>query len=412
MSAATPTLDVRKIRADFPILSPASKSQPLIYLDSAATTLKPQTVIDAMTRYYTEFGGSVHRGIYRIAEQATAEYEATRGKVARFIGAPGTESIIFTRGTTESINLLAYAWGRNSLKPGDEVLISEMEHHSNIVPWQMVTKATGAVLRFLPLNQDGTLDLSEPGKYFTPRTKFVAIIHQSNVLGTVNPVEKIVKMAHNVGALVLVDGAQRVPHHKVNMVDLGADFYAFSGHKMLGPTGVGVLYGKTELLDKMEPFHGGGDMIRTVSMEESTWNSLPYKFEAGTPPIAEVIGLGAALDYLNSVGLDVINDYEKQLTTSALDILRAIPGLEIYGEAAQRGSVISFNAGNVHPHDLSQLLDQDGIAVRAGHHCAQPIMTRFGIAATTRASFYLYNTLDEIERLGQSIAKAMAFMGG
>ncbi|NOZ07878.1 MAG: cysteine desulfurase [FCB group bacterium] len=401
-----------KLREDFPLLSSSQEQGPLIYLDSAATTLKPRCVIDAMVRYYTEYGGSVHRGIYRIAEQATAEYENTRREVASFIGAETTDSIIFTKGTTESINLVAYAWARNTLKPGDEILITEMEHHSNIVPWQMVAKSTGALIRYLPLNSDGTLDLNRSEQYFTPHTKLVAVIHQSNVLGTVNPVKEIVKLAHDAGAVILVDGAQRVPHHSVNVTDLGADFYVFSGHKMLGPTGVGVLYGNLEILDKMEPFHGGGDMIRTVSMNASTWNALPYKFEAGTPPIAQVIGLGAAVKYLSDIGLDRIAAYETQLTAYALKTLREIPDIEIYGDARERGAVISFNAGSVHPHDLSQLLDQDGIAVRAGHHCAQPIMTRLGISATTRASFYLYNTFEEIDLLGESIRKAITFMGG
>ncbi len=405
-------LDAVMLRNDFPVLSRSRNIPALVYLDSAATTLKPQCVIDAIVRYYSEYGGSVHRGIYQIAERATEEYENARKQIARFIGAKTTESVIFTKGTTESINLVAYAWARHILKPGDEILLTEMEHHSNIVPWQMVAKTTGAHIRYLPLNDDGTLNLEDAHRYFTPQTKLAAVIHQSNVLGTVNPVERIVKMAHDAGALALVDGAQRVPHHSVDVTELGADFYVFSGHKMLGPTGVGVLYGNLEVLDKMEPFHGGGDMIRTVSMLESTWNTLPYKFEAGTPPIAQVIGLGTAVEYLSNIGLDKITAYEEQLTTYALKALRTIPGIEIYGEAPHRGAVISFNAGNVHPHDLSQLLDRDGIAVRAGHHCAQPIMTRLGISATTRASFYLYNTLEEIDLLVESIRKAIDFMGG
>ena len=397
------SLNVEKIRADFPIF----KNNPdLIFLDNASTTQKPQQVIDTLTHYYENYNSNIHRGIYTIAEKATAAYEETRDKVAAFIGTEDRQSIVFTRGTTESINLVASSWGQN-LKPGDEVLITEMEHHSNIIPWQLICEKTGASLKYIPISEDGTLDLSNTGTYFTEKTKIVCVIHQSNVFGTINPIAEIVKMAHDVGALVLVDGAQSVPHHSVDVSKLGCDFFAFSGHKMMGPTGVGVLYTKPALLEEMNPFMGGGEMIREVSMEKSTWNDIPWKFEAGTPNIAQVIGMGAAIDYINEIGLQSIADYEKELLSYTKEKLQNIPGLSIYGKAKEKGAVISFNIGKIHPHDVAHILDTSGIAIRAGHHCAQPIMKRLSVPATNRASFYLYNTFEEIDSLIESLTKTV-----
>ena len=397
------SLNVEKIRKDFPIF----KNNPdLIFLDNASTTQKPQQVIDTLTHYYENYNSNIHRGIYTIAEKATAAYEETRDKVAAFIGTEDRQSIVFTRGTTESINLVASSWGQN-LKPGDEVLITEMEHHSNIIPWQLICEKTGASLKYIPISEDGMLDLSNPQKYFREKTKIVCVIHQSNVFGTINPIAEIVKMAHNVGALVLVDGAQSVPHHSVDVSKLGCDFFAFSGHKMMGPTGVGVLYARQEILKEMNPFMGGGEMIREVSMEKSTWNDIPWKFEAGTPNIAQVIGLGAAIDYLNEIGLQSIADYEKELLIYTNEKLQNIPGLSIYGTSKNKGAVISFNITNIHPHDVAHILDTSGIAIRAGHHCAQPIMKRLSVPATNRASFYLYNTFEEIDSLIEGLTKTV-----
>ena len=397
------SLNVEKIRADFPIF----KNNPdLIFLDNASTTQKPQQVIDTLTHYYENYNSNIHRGIYTIAEKATAAYEETRDKVAAFIGTEDRQSIVFTRGTTESINLVASSWGQN-LKPGDEVLITEMEHHSNIIPWQLICEKTGASLKYIPISEDGTLDLSNTGTYFTEKTKIVCVIHQSNVFGTINPIAEIVKMAHDVGALVLVDGAQSVPHHSVDVSKLGCDFFAFSGHKMMGPTGVGVLYTKPALLEEMNPFMGGGEMIREVSMEKSTWNDIPWKFEAGTPNIAQVIGMGAAIDYINEIGLQSIADYEKELLSYTKEKLQNIPGLSIYGKAKEKGAVISFNIGKIHPHDVAHILDTSGIAIRAGHHCAQPIMKYLKVPATNRASFYLYNTFEEIDSLIEGLTKTV-----
>ena len=401
-------LDVKNIREDFPIFT--ERADNFVYLDSSATTLKPQTVIDAVADYYSKYSANVHRSIYSIGEKATAEYEGSRKKVADLINAD-YHSVIFTRGTTESINLVAYAWARNNLKPGDEILLTEMEHHSNLIPWQICSQETGAVLKFIPFNEDGTLDLSDPEKWFTNKTKLVAVIHQSNVFGTVNPIKDIIKLAKSVSAVTLIDAAQSVPHQKVDIQDLDCDFLAFSGHKMLGPTGVGVLYGKPEILEEMPPFMGGGEMIRTVSLNESTWNDIPWKFEAGTPNIAQAIGLGSAIDYINEIGLDKIHEHEQDILTYALEKMQKIPEVNIYGSADERGAVISFNLENIHPHDLSQLLDNDGIAIRAGHHCAQPIMKKLGVSATGRASFYLYNSKEDVDRLCESLVKTVKFMG-
>ena len=401
-------LDVKNIREDFPIFT--ERADNFVYLDSSATTLKPQTVIDAVADYYSKYSANVHRSIYSIGEKATEKYEGSRSKVAKLINA-NSNSIIFTRGTTESINLVAYTWARKNLKSGDEILLTEMEHHSNLIPWQICSQETGAVLKFIPFNEDGTLDLSDPEKWFTNKTKLVAVIHQSNVFGTVNPIKDIIKLAKGVGAVTLIDAAQSVPHQKVDIQDLDCDFLAFSGHKMLGPTGVGVLYGKPEILEEMPPFMGGGEMIRTVSLNESTWNDIPWKFEAGTPNIAQAIGLGSAIDYINEIGLDKIHEHEQDILTYALEKMQKIPEVNIYGSADERGAVISFNLKNIHPHDLSQLLDNDGIAIRAGHHCAQPIMKKLGVSATGRASFYLYNSKEDVDRLCESLVKTVKFMG-
>ena len=401
-------LDVKNIREDFPIFT--ERDDNFVYLDSSATTLKPQTVIDAVADYYSKYSANVHRSIYSIGEKATEKYEGSRSKVAKLINA-NSNSIIFTRGTTESINLVAYTWARKNLKSGDEILLTEMEHHSNLIPWQICSQETGAVLKFIPFNEDGTLDLSDPEKWFTNKTKLVAVIHQSNVFGTVNPIKDIIKLAKSVSAVTLIDAAQSVPHQKVDVQELDCDFLAFSGHKMLGPTGVGVLYGKPEILEEMPPFMGGGEMIKTVSLNDSTWNDIPWKFEAGTPNIAQAIGLGSAIDYINEIGLDKIHEHEQDILTYALEKMQKIPEVNIYGSADERGAVISFNLKNIHPHDLSQLLDNDGIAIRAGHHCAQPIMKKLGVSATGRASFYLYNSKEDVDRLCESLVKTVKFMG-
>ncbi len=398
--------DVQKIRSDFPIFSDKS----LIYLDSAATTQKPKQVIDAVSNFYSNSNANVHRGIYDLSMKATEAYHSARQKVADFINAPDWRSIIFTGGTTESINLVAYSWARKNLKNGDEILITEMEHHSNIVPWQLVAEESGIILNYIPINTNGTLDLNNLDKLITNKTKLVSVIHQSNVFGTINPIKEIINCAKKVGALTFIDAAQSIPHSHVDVQDLDCDFLAFSGHKMLGPTGIGVLYGKTQLLNKMAPFMGGGDMINSVTMTKSTWNDIPYKFEAGTPNIAQAIGLGAAIDYINEIGLTNIHDYVKHLLNIALEKLRTIDGLTIYGhQVGESSSVISFNLEGVHPHDLAQFLDQDGIAVRAGHHCAQPIMDKLGVSSTIRASFYLYNTEEEIDKLCASLKKTANF---
>jgi len=396
--------DTKKIREDFPIFR---NNPDLVFLDNASTTQKPQSVIDTLSHYYENYNSNIHRGIYQIAEKATAAYEKTRDKAAEFIGADDRRSIVFTKGTTESINLVANSWGGQSLKPNDEVLITEMEHHSNIIPWQLICDRTGANLKYIPINDDGTLDLSSPEKYFTNKTKIVCVIHQSNVFGTVNPIPEIVKYAHEVGALVLVDGAQSIPHHRVNISELNCDFFAFSGHKMMGPTGVGVLFAKPELLEAMHPFLGGGEMIRKVTLEGSTWNDIPWKFEAGTPNIAQVIGLGSAIDYINKTGMDNISNYENILLNYAQEKLQKIPRINIYGMAKDKGAVISFNLENIHPHDVAHILDTYGIAIRAGHHCAQPIMKKLNVAATNRASLYLYNTLEEIDQLVEGLRKTV-----
>ena len=398
--------DVEKIRAQFPMF--AGKDKPLIYLDNAATTQKPQSVIDAVTKYYSEYSANVHRGIYAISEKATHEYESARTRIAKFIGADFEKSIVFTRGATEAINLVAYAWARYNLNPGDEILITEMEHHSNIIPWQLAARDTGATLRYIPIDETGTLVESE--KYINPKTKLFAITQQSNVFGTTNPVKELTEIAHSFGAKVLVDAAQAMPHLMVDVVALDCDFLAISGHKMLAPTGVGALFAKQEILEEMEPFLGGGEMIEQVTMETATWSEIPQKFEAGTPNIAQAIGFGAAVDFINQIGIEKIKDYEGEMTRYAIAKLSEISGMQIYGDLFCRGPVISFNVSGVHSHDLAQLLDMENIAIRAGHHCAQPIMRKLDVPATARASFYLYNTKAEVDALCEAIEKAKWFL--
>jgi cysteine desulfurase / selenocysteine lyase len=403
--------DVEEIRRDFPILDRRIGDKKLVYLDNAATSQKPRQVIQALTEYYELHNANIHRGVHRLAEEATAAYEEARRKVARFLGAPDTTGLVFTRGTTESINLVAYAWGRKNLREGDEIVLTEAEHHSNLVPWQLAARATGARLRFIPIRDDGTLDLEEAQRLIGARTRLVGCIHASNVLATINPVEKLAELAHDAGALMLVDGAQSAPHLPVDMKALGCDFYACSGHKMLGPTGVGVLWGKPELLEEMDPFLGGGEMIREVHLDHSTWNDLPYKFEAGTMNIAQAAGLGAAVDYLDDLGMQYVREHERRLGEYAYRRLSEIEGITLYGPKKDRTGLVSFSLPDVHAHDLSQLLDEEGVAIRSGHHCTQPLMRRLGVAATARASFYLYNTEEEVDTLVVALQRAREFFG-
>jgi cysteine desulfurase/selenocysteine lyase len=396
---------IAEIRRDFPILARQVGDKALVYLDNAASSQKPEAVLRAMDEYYRRYNANVHRGVHTLSEEATAAYEGARLKVARLIHAPSDKQIIFTRGTTEGINLVAHTWGRANLGPGDEVLITEMEHHSNIVPWQILRDQLGFTLRYIPITDGGELDLSQLDSLLTERTKLLSFVHVSNVLGTVNPVHELVAAARAVGAKVLLDGAQSVPHMPVDVQALDVDFMVFSSHKMCGPTGIGVLYGKRDLLEAMPPWQGGGDMIREVRMSESKWNSLPYKFEAGTPAIAEAVGLGAAVDYLSSVGMEWIHAQEQALVQYAYQRLSQIEGLRIIGPE-QRAGLVAFTFNDIHPHDLSASLDQDGVAIRAGHHCAMPIHDRLGVVASARASFYFYNTPDEIDQLCASLEKA------
>lgn len=407
-----PALDVARIRADFPILQQEVNGHPLAYLDSAASSQKPLPVIEAMNDYYRRYHANVHRGVYRLSELATEALEQARRRVARFINARSAREVIWTRNTTEAINLVAYAWGRAQLKPGDRILLSEMEHHSNLVPWQIIAEQTGAELDFIPLDAEGRLALDQLETVLTERTRLVAITQMSNVLGTINPVARIAQAARAVGALTLVDGAQSVPHLGVDVQALGIDFLAFSGHKMCGPTGIGVLWGRRELLEAMPPFLGGGSMIRTVSLRRSTWAELPHKFEAGTPAIAEAIGLGVAAEYLDAIGMAAIHQAEQQLTAYALEQLRAIPGVTVYGPPAEaRGGVIAFNLAGVHPHDVAAVLDRHGVAIRAGHHCCQPLMARLGVDATARASCYLYTSTAEIDQFVAALWKCKEIFG-
>ncbi|RME42650.1 MAG: cysteine desulfurase [Chloroflexi bacterium] len=409
---ATSPLDVQAIRQDFPVLHQEVHGRPLVYLDNAASSQKPRVVIEALDEYYRRYNANVHRGIHTLSEQASAAYEEARRKVARFINARSAKEVIWTRNTTESINLVAYSWGRANIGPGDEILLTEMEHHSNLIPWQILAQEKGATLRFIPVTDDGYLDLDCLDDLLTERTKLVSVVHMSNVLGTINPVAEIGRRAHEVGAKILVDGAQSVPHLPVDVQALDCDFLAFSGHKMCGPTGIGVLYGKRDLLEAMPPFMGGGDMIREVYLDSATWNDLPWKFEAGTPAIAQAIGLGYAVDYLNSIGMEAIQQHEHGIIQYALEALSRVKGLTLYGPPADmRGGVATFNIPGVHPHDVSTILDSEGIAIRAGHHCAQPLMRRYNVPATARASFYLYNTPDEVDILIQGLEKAKAVFG-
>jgi cysteine desulfurase/selenocysteine lyase len=403
--------DVEAVRRDFPVLNRTVHGKRLVYLDNGATSQKPQAVIDAITRYYREENSNIHRGVHFLSEQATASYEEARGKVQVFINAAHREEVIFVRGTTEAINLVAQSYGRNSLRTGDEIVISAMEHHSNIVPWQMLCQQTGARLRVVPINHDGDVVLDEYRRFLNDRTKLVSMAHVSNALGTIVPVKEIVTAAHERGIPVMLDGAQAVPHVKVDVQELDCDFYAFSGHKMFGPTGVGVLYGRRQLLDSMPPYQGGGDMISLVTFEKTHYNVLPYKFEAGTPNIAGGIGLGAAIDYLQRLPWEQVLIHEEGLLRYATEQLRKIPGLKIIGTAQQKAGVLSFVFGGIHAHDVGTILDQEGVAVRAGHHCAMPVMQRFGVPATTRASFAFYNTREEIDILAGAIQRVLEVFG-
>ncbi len=400
-----------RVRDDFPLLGRMVHGKPLVYLDSAATSQKPREVLDALMHYYQDYNANVHRGVYQIAEEATARYEEARVKVAGFLSASRPEEIVFTRGTTEAINLVAATWGRANLRPGDEVVLTEMEHHSNIVPWQLVAAEREAVLRYIPVTDEGRLNLDALDRLLTSRTRVVALTHQSNVLGTVNPIPVIADRAHAVGAKVVVDAAQSVPHQAVDVRALGADFVAFSGHKMLGPTGSGGLWARYELLDAMPPYHGGGEMIMQVGIESSTYKDPPHKFEAGTPNIADSIALGVATDYLRRIGLDAIAAHEHELTAYALRRLGEVPGVRILGprDARDRGGAISFTMDIAHPHDIAQVLDQEGVAVRAGHHCAQPVHRRFGVPASARASLHLYNTARDIDALIEGLGVVRRF---
>ncbi len=405
--------DIEAIRKDFPILQRRVHGRPLVYLDNAATTQKPHAVIDALVEYYEHYNSNIHRGLHTLAEEATGRYEEARLKVARFINAPGAESIIFTRNATESINLVAQGWGRTHIKAGDEIVLTIMEHHSNFVPWQMLAKETGAVLRFVDIDDEGKLRPEDWQRFVGERTKLVTLTQMSNVLGTINPVREIAALAHRYGALVFVDGAQSVPHMPVDVQDLDCDFLVFSSHKMLGPTGVGVVYARRSILEEMSPFLTGGHMISRVTIDDSTWNDLPWRFEAGTPNIADVIAFGAAIDYLEGIGMRAVRRHEIELTAYALQVLSEIPDVTLYGpkDASIRGAAVSFNLSDLHPHDIGTVLDSYGIAIRAGHHCAQPLMTRLGVVATARASFYLYNTREEVDALAQGVKEAAKFFG-
>ena len=404
-------LDVERIRADFPILQLQVNGKPLVYLDNAASSQMPQQVIDRLVHYQQAEHANIHRGVHYLSETATAAYEGARAKVQRFINAKEVREIIYTRGTTNAVNLVMHGYGRAFIGAGDEIIISQLEHHSNIVPWQMLCEEKGAKLRVIPCNDAGELLLEDYRKLFNSHTKLVAITHVSNALGTINPVKDMIATAHEYGVPVLIDGAQAVPHMKVDVQDLDCDFYAFSAHKMCGPTGIGILYGKAALLEKMKPFEGGGDMILSVTFEKTTYNVIPHKFEAGTPPIAAGIGLGATIDYLEIVGMDRIATHEHELIAYATDAFRELKDVRIVGTAPGKAGVLSFTMKGVHPHDVGTILNEEGVAVRTGHHCAQPVMQRFGIPATARASFYLYNTLSEVDVLVAAIHKVRKIFG-
>jgi len=404
----TMTFNVNKIRADFPILKRRIGGRPLVYLDSAATSQKPKQVIDAIRRYYTEYNANVHRGLHRLSEQATVAFEQSRDKFAQFIGTKTSKEIVFVRNTTEALNLVIFSWGRTNLRAGDHVLLTESEHHSNIVPWQMLSKEKGIKLDYLRIDDDGILNWDSFNELIKEGPKALSLAHVSNALGTINPVKQMAREAHKVGAIVVVDAAQSVPHMPVNVADLECDFMAVSGHKMLAPTGIGVLYGRYDLLDHMEPVMGGGEMIREVHLQDARWNDLPWKFEAGTPNIEGAIGLGVAVDYLSRLGMENVRRHEKDITKYALDQLPDVKGLVLYGtrDVEKRGAAISFNLGDIHAHDLATILDTQGIAIRSGHHCAQPLMERLRVPATARASFYIYNTKKEVDILVKALESA------
>jgi cysteine desulfurase/selenocysteine lyase len=404
-------MNINAIREQFPILHQEVNGHPLVYLDSAASSQKPRSVIDAVRRYYEQDHANVHRGVHTLGSRATDAYEGARAKVAAFLNASMPEEIIFTRGTTTALNLVASSYARANCKEGDEIVLTAVEHHSNLIPWQQAAKATGAVLKYIPLQPDGTFTLEDAEQTITDRTKIIAIAYMSNVLGTINPIKKLAEMAHNKGAVIVVDGAQSTPHMKVDVRALDVDFYALSGHKMCGPTGIGALYGKKALLSKMEPIEFGGEMIDFVDLYESTWKEIPYRFEGGTPMIAGAVGLGAAVDFLESIGLDEIDRHVTKLAQYAYDKLSTIDGLEIYGPKQNRVGLVTFNLDDVHPHDVATVLDSKGIAIRAGHHCCQPLMRFFNVSSTARASFYLYNTEDEIDRLADALIQTKEFFG-
>jgi cysteine desulfurase/selenocysteine lyase len=405
-SIKTSSLDVEKIRQDFPLLHQEVNGKPLAYLDNAATSQKPTQVIKALDKYYQEDNANIHRGVHTLSERATIDYEQARGKVRSFINANSEKEIIFVRGATEGINLIAQSYGRTNLKTGDEIIISEMEHHSNIVPWQLLCEQTGAILKIIPINDSGELILEEFEKLLSPKTKLVSLAHISNALGTINPIQSIIDRAHEHNAIVIIDGAQATPHTIVDVQALDCDFYVFSGHKLFGPTGIGVLYGKAHLLEAMPPWQGGGDMIKMVSFEKTLYNDLPYKFEAGTPHIAGVIGLGAAIDYVSATGLNAIAAYEHELLEYATEKILEVKDLRLIGTAQKKSSILSFVIDSIHPHDIGTILDHEGIAIRTGHHCAMPVMTHFNVPATARASFAFYNTFEEVDRLIQALGKA------
>ena len=404
------TYDVQAIRAQFPILSRKVKGKHLVYLDNAATAQKPLAVIDALVHYYSHYNANIHRGLHTLADEATAAYEASRTAVKDFVGASSPDEIIFTKGTTDSINLVAHSWGKSFLQEGDEIIITSLEHHANIVPWQMIAAEKKAILRVIPIDDNGILDMEAFKAMLGPKTKFVSVIHVSNALGIINPVEEIIRLAHEQHAVVLVDGAQSSVHLDIDVQTLGCDFYVFSGHKIYGPTGVGVLYGRRDLLESMPPYQGGGEMIKEVRFEYTTYNELPFKFEAGTPNIADVIALKAGIDFINSIGKPAIRKHEEMLLEYATAQLKDISGLRIIGDVKNKVSVISFIIDGVHPQDLAILLDNQGVAVRTGHHCAQPLMHRLGIVGTTRASFAAYNTLEEIDVLTQALNKSLKML--
>ncbi|MCP3981907.1 MAG: cysteine desulfurase [bacterium] len=411
IARAPSPFDVERVRADFPILSTTVHGKPLVYLDNAASTQKPRQVLDSMRRFYESDYANVHRGLYQLSVRATEAFEAARCKVGRFVGAESCGEIVFTSGTTTAINLVAHGYGGDHLGPGDEIVLTEMEHHSNIVPWQMLAGRTGAELRIVPIADDGSLRMDEYERLLGPRTRMVCVAHTSNALGTRNPMRRIIDAAHACGAIVVVDGAQGVPHEKIDVRELDCDFFAFSGHKMFGPTGIGALYGKAELLEKTGPFLGGGEMIHSVTFDETTYKDPPHRFEAGTPDITGAVGLGAAVDYLEQIGMDRVEAYERDLLDYGTRLLEEIPRLTLVGTAAEKCGILSFVIDGVHPHDLGTVLDMEGVAVRAGHHCAQPVMDHFGLAATARASLALYNTREDLDVLAASIPKAIELLG-